>query len=99
MRFVLDIECDNAAFEDENAITEVARILKQTAFDVDLNYSTFPRISDANGNPVGWAGFIDGASYNELKGALVDLLREYEEGMECDAPDAVLKARRLLGRV
>lgn len=99
MRFVLDIETDNAAFHGENRGFEMAQILEKVAATLESGFIDFPQIRDSNGNSVGWAGFIEGASYNQLKGALVDLLSDYEEGMECDAPDSVIQARKLLGRV
>lgn len=97
MRFVLDIECDNAAFGDDMDF-ETSKILHKAASDVELGYESFPKIYDSNGNAVGWAGFIKGASYNDLKGALVDLLNDYEEGLEIDPPESVIQARKLLGR-
>jgi hypothetical protein len=101
MRFIVDIECENEAFEDDNLGYEVAGILNEVASDLELGILEIPQLHDTNGNRVGWAGFIDGstgASYNALKDCLAQLLNEYEEGMECDPPDAVLRARRLLNR-
>ena len=101
MRFIVDIECENDVFQDDNLGYEVAGILNEVASDLELGILEIPQLHDTNGNRVGWAGFIDGstgASYNALKHALSRLLDEYEEGMECNPPDAVLTARRLLDR-
>lgn len=96
MRFVLDIETDNAAFEGENIGFETAQILEKVAATLESGFIDFPHIKDSNGNHIGMAGFFAGGSYSELKGALLDLLSDYEEGMECDAPDSVIQARKLL---
>lgn len=56
MRFVLVIQCDNAAFDGEKLVPEIARILKQTVDDIDTNTSKILR--DINGNGVGRFEFI-----------------------------------------
>lgn len=59
MLFVLEIECDNAAFES-NRNTEVSRILNELVAkltvepDTTLNYG----LRDVNGNLVGAAEFF-----------------------------------------
>lgn len=59
MKFIIEIDCDNAAFADE-CDAEVARILrsfadKLTARTVDLH--DWPTLRDVNGNRVGAAGY------------------------------------------
>ncbi len=53
MKFSLEIECDNAAFEDEPA-TEIGRILREAAKRVEDGNIDFP-LRDINGNTVGHA--------------------------------------------
>lgn len=59
MLFVLEIECDNAAFES-NRNVEVSRILNELVYkltiepDTTLNYG----LRDTNGNLVGAAEFF-----------------------------------------
>ena len=58
MLFVLEIECDNAAFENRNA--EVSRILNELVYKLTiepedtLNFG----LRDVNGNLVGGAEFF-----------------------------------------
>lgn len=56
MKFTLEIECDNAAFEDD-ATVEIARILRQLAESVPNLAGTygFIPLRDINGNRVGRA--------------------------------------------
>lgn len=57
MIFVLAIECDNAAFDGGNNLTEeTARILRHLATRIENGGNYFP-IRDENGNPVGGAEF------------------------------------------
>lgn len=64
MRFVLEIECDNAAFagdDDELAVVqaqEVSRILRRAAEQVEEG-AEYVRLKDINGNRVGTARFIE----------------------------------------
>ena len=58
MNFTLNIDCDNAAFE-EDASAEVARILRTLADKLDNGQSYFPNVFDLNGNTVGLAQFND----------------------------------------
>ncbi len=64
MKFVLEIDCDNAAFADDNNYfameNEVSRILRKLAGDVDsfISRETF-HLRDVNGNKVGTARFTD----------------------------------------
>jgi hypothetical protein len=53
MKFTLEIDCDNAAFEDEMA-SEIARILRTTAKRVADGEDDM-RLRDVNGNTVGYA--------------------------------------------
>lgn len=57
-KMVLEIEMDNAAFDDE-PMTETARILRKLATDLEWNggpvTGDFYSLSDVNGNLVGWA--------------------------------------------
>jgi hypothetical protein len=60
MKFTLEIQCDNAAFENDPA-KEVARILREVAKQVGA-YPAFPSVCkarDLNGNTVGTYGFSD----------------------------------------
>jgi hypothetical protein len=55
MKFTIQIDCDNAAFEDDIG-TELSRILRGVAANVessDIRPSKVP-VRDANGNTCGW---------------------------------------------
>jgi len=52
MNFILKFACDNAAFEGENLLFELARILKKTAAKVEAGERE-GRVMDINGNTVG----------------------------------------------
>jgi hypothetical protein len=63
MKFVVEIDCDNAAFEAEEGddvgrATEVARILEVAADKVRNMYESVT-LYDINGNNVGLAAFTD----------------------------------------
>lgn len=60
MNFTLSINCDNAAFEEDNQGGEVARILREVASQLDAGYTNMPRLMDYNGNTVGSASFQEG---------------------------------------
>ena len=53
MAFTLTISTDNAAFEDEPA-SEIARILRGLANDLEFNGEGGGRLYDVNGNRVGF---------------------------------------------
>lgn len=55
MQFMLNIDCDNAAFEDD-AAAEVARILEGLAAHLRGMSQGYPEghLRDANGNAVGY---------------------------------------------
>jgi len=57
MRFVLTMDCGNAAFDDEMRDVEIARILRETATKIEEGDSLVPSWSlyDINGNNVGTA--------------------------------------------
>ena len=59
MLFVLEIECDNAAFES-NRNTEVSRILNELAENISSKSDTILNfgLRDVNGNLVGAAEFF-----------------------------------------
>jgi hypothetical protein len=59
MLFVAEIECDNAAFEDNRA-AEVARILRELADKIALSSPDALNfgLRDVNGNQVGAAEFF-----------------------------------------
>ena len=57
MQFEMKFDTDNAAFED-NFHEEIARILRSVAIDfadheIDLSYTHYRNVYDANGNIVG----------------------------------------------
>lgn len=52
MRFVVTIECDNAAFEDDPSC-EVANILRKVVRAVEKDGSQGGRLADSNGNTCG----------------------------------------------
>jgi hypothetical protein len=52
MKFKLEIECDNAAFEDDPSY-EVARILKEAATEKVEQGTLTGKLYDINGNLVG----------------------------------------------
>lgn len=68
-RYVVTIETDNAAFEDAGVETEIARILRGLANDVEQNHPDWTRrphtprlwevLRDRNGNAVGHAELIE----------------------------------------
>ena len=55
MRFILEIECDNAAFSDSKSV-EVARILHELADKIEDDCDEY-YIKDINGNSVGCGAF------------------------------------------
>jgi len=57
MKFVLEISCNGAAFEDEYAGSELASILHNLATQVEKGY-TVVYLHDTNGNHVGVAKFV-----------------------------------------
>lgn len=59
MKFVLEIECNNAAFDDDAMTGEVARILHVVAGQVKADVRDRLSIRDINGATVGWAEFTD----------------------------------------
>lgn len=56
MKFTIEIDCDNAAFEDGNLHQEVARILSQVQKQL-LDDRDCIALYDINGNRVGVARF------------------------------------------
>lgn len=56
MTFVLTIDCDNAAFEDDDLEHELARILSVAANKVLQGHREF-NLRDVNGNTVGAGRF------------------------------------------
>jgi DNA-nicking Smr family endonuclease len=52
--FTLKIDCDNAAFDDNEA-DEVARILRSIADKLEHGQTNFPNVFDIHGNTVGEA--------------------------------------------
>lgn len=55
-QFKLGLECTNAAFDDENELREIARILRIAADRVErgeLASGMHRNLHDQNGNPVG----------------------------------------------
>ena len=63
MRFLLTIDCDNAAFKTDedpaNARYEVARILTDLVHTVQGEFFDRVAVKDINGNTVGQAEFVD----------------------------------------
>lgn len=61
--FRVEIETDSAAFDDDGAGHEVARILRKLACDVESGGTTWfggeTTLRDANGNRVGFATFSE----------------------------------------
>jgi hypothetical protein len=59
MKFKLEIEMDNAAFEESQRNGEVAEILRELAVDIEdgaeLRAGRTISVRDSNGNPVGQA--------------------------------------------
>lgn len=53
MRFVVTIDCDNAAFEDDPSC-EVANILRKVVRAVEKDGSQGGRLADSNGNTCGY---------------------------------------------
>lgn len=59
MKFTLNIDCDNAAFDDLIGY-EVARILRELASRMESDETpTAGRVRDANGNQVGAFSFAE----------------------------------------
>ena len=62
MKFKVVIDVENAAFEDENMGTELARILREVADTVDgtsgETESIWGTLRDVNGNKVGQYRFV-----------------------------------------
>ena len=57
LRFSLNIDCDNAAFDDSGIATELARILRKTATQLEAgdDFESGRKVYDVNGNAVGIA--------------------------------------------
>ncbi len=59
MKFKLEIKMDNAAFEGENALVELARILTELSTEIDMfsgiHRGWYCNLVDVNGNTVGRA--------------------------------------------
>jgi len=53
MKFMLKINCDNAAFEDDVRRNEVARILEEIATSLVAFHTDHGTTRDLNGNVVG----------------------------------------------
>ena len=64
MKLVIEIEMNNAAFEEEDGRTEAARILRLLAEDLETGSRTRMGLYDINGNTVGTAR-IDNAGLEE----------------------------------
>jgi hypothetical protein len=58
MKFKIEIDCGNAAFEDD-ATGEVARILRSLADRLERGMAASFPLHDFNGNKVGTAGFTE----------------------------------------
>lgn len=61
MKYTIEIDCGNAAFDDDNIGNELARILRKEADRLELECA--PRgapLHDINGNKVGAADFSEG---------------------------------------
>lgn len=56
MNFILNLECNNAAFDDEMLTHEVSGILINTAKMIEKGYKDIT-LFDSNGNRVGVAKF------------------------------------------
>jgi hypothetical protein len=63
MKFTIDMDCGNAAFDDANRDFEVARILRKLADDLEdgrVNANGERKyLRDINGNFVGYARYED----------------------------------------
>ena len=60
MKFTIEIQCDNAVFED-NMRGEVARILKEAILKLEYDFKEVFPLHDNNGNRVGFASFDETA--------------------------------------
>jgi hypothetical protein len=58
MKFTVEINCDNAAFEDEGHLNEIGRILKRLAETV-VDYKHGGILRDINCNVVGYFAFTE----------------------------------------
>jgi hypothetical protein len=58
MQFLVTIDCDNAAFEDDPSC-EVARLLRLVARCVEKDGSQEGRLADSNGNTCGRYQFTE----------------------------------------
>lgn len=58
MRFTIDIECNNSAF-DPDPWPELARILRDMAGQLEERHPDYMTLRDVNGNAVGNAAFTD----------------------------------------
>lgn len=57
MKFTLEIDCDNAAFEGQDIYNETASILQQTARRI-AETREYGSLSDINGNHIGGFKFV-----------------------------------------
>lgn len=54
MKCFVEIDCNNAAFDDGNLQTEVARLLRHASLGIEGGFRNMP-LFDLNGNSVGRA--------------------------------------------
>jgi hypothetical protein len=60
MTYKIEINCDNAAFDDDFAAGEIARILKELANNISNNITPMNcKLRDINGNIVGSAKMVN----------------------------------------
>jgi hypothetical protein len=57
-KFIIEIETDNAAFEDDPSF-EVIRILENLIKKIEGNIDVFVDLYDLNGNRVGFAEYVE----------------------------------------
>jgi len=53
MRFTLEIDCDNAAFDGQELSEEFDRIFDRVVDDLELGRTDHAHVLDSNGNTVG----------------------------------------------
>lgn len=69
MKYHVEIECDNAAFEDDRD-AEIARILRDLAKHVERGDGDERRLHDSNGNWVGYGAFYKSRRPRRVERAL-----------------------------
>lgn len=99
MKFKLNIDCNNAAFVDNNAHLETAKILERLQRSLNRDSDQNPlfcgeyMLRDTNGNKVGTAEFVEGSQNEPATPEDIELARAVHAGDLCQIDDDALASR------